>query len=89
MDSLTQLFVEAGTLMIAGMVFVFAFLGLLVLFINLVLAKLAVAFPDPVVPIKTNQKNNKINRADTVSPKVVAAIGAAVKQYRQKHVKTK
>ncbi|WP_448548322.1 OadG family transporter subunit [Thalassotalea fusca] len=89
MNSLSQLFVEAGTLMIAGMIFVFAFLGLLVLFINLVLAKLAVAFPDPVVPTKTSQRNNKANRADTVSPNVVAAIGAAVNQYRQKHVKKK
>ena len=39
MEHLHQVFVEAGTLMLAGMVFVFAFLGLLVIFINTVLAK--------------------------------------------------
>ncbi len=34
MEHLHPLFLEAGTLMITGMVFVFSFLGLLVIFIN-------------------------------------------------------
>ena len=47
MESVNQQFIEAGTLMIAGMVFVFAFLGILVVFINTVLVPLSKKFPDP------------------------------------------
>ena len=49
MDNMQQQFFEAGTLMLAGMVFVFVFLSILILFINTVLAKLAVKFPDTIV----------------------------------------
>ncbi len=88
MDNLTQLFVEAGTLMLAGMVFVFAFLGLLVIFINNVLTKLAIKFPDPVVQPKPARKaSNKKNTNEGLSPSVVAAISSAVNQYRSKHNK--
>jgi len=84
MNGLTELFVEAGTLMIAGMVFVFAFLGLLVVFINQVLAKLAVAYPDPVAtPKPVRAKSPKAPSG--LSPSVVAAISSAVNSYRQKH----
>jgi len=86
MDDLTQLFIEAGTLMLAGMVFVFAFLGLLIVFINNVLVKLAIKYPDPIVQSKPQRKANKSKTAkDGVSPSVVAAISSAVTQYRQQH----
>lgn len=86
MDNLTQLFTEAGTLMLAGMVFVFAFLGLLVVFINTVLVKLAQAYPDPIVQ-RNPQRNLKTKKEahDGVSPSVVAAISAAVTKYRQQN----
>ena len=79
-----QLFSEAGTLMLAGMVFVFTFLGLLVVFINTVLIKLANAYPDPIVQRSPERKltTNK-ETGSTVSPSIVAAISAAVTKYRQ------
>ncbi|OKY27728.1 MULTISPECIES: OadG family protein [Thalassotalea] len=86
MDSLLETFIEAGTLMLAGMVFVFAFLGLLVIFINLVLVKLANKYPDPIIQSKSKPKAKKTNIASNgVTPQVVAAIGSAVTQYKQKH----
>jgi len=84
MEHLNQLFLEAGTLLFTGMVFVFAFLGLLVIFINTILAKLAIKFPDAVV--QTNHQRptkQKSNTAKGISPNVVAAITSAVSQYRQ------
>ena len=90
MDNLMQLFTEAGTLMLAGMVFVFAFLGLLVVFINTVLVKLAKAYPDPIVERSPQRKlATKKEVEDGVSPSLVAAISAAVSQYRQQHTKKK
>jgi len=81
-----QQFLEAGTLMFAGMVVVFAFLSLLILFITVVLAKLAVKFPDPIAPT-TNRSNKKNKKAASgeISPAIVAAISGAVTRYRQQH----
>ncbi|MBL0710400.1 MAG: OadG family protein [Colwellia sp.] len=86
MNEMQQQFMEAGTLMLTGMVFVFAFLSLLIIFINTVLAKLAIKFPDPVAPSRkrSNKKNNKAVSGD-VSPAIVAAISGAVTRYRQQH----
>jgi oxaloacetate decarboxylase (Na+ extruding) subunit gamma len=90
MDNLTQLFIEAGTLMLAGMVFVFAFLGILIIFINKVLLKLAIKFPDPIIQSKPQRKTNKTNvDKGGIAPPVVAAISSAVSQYRQQHSKNK
>ncbi|TWX65325.1 OadG family protein [Colwellia sp. C1TZA3] len=86
MENLQQLFIEAGTLMLAGMVFVFTFLGLLIIFINVVLVKLAKKFPDAIVESRSSsKKNNKKQDDKAVSPAVVAAISCAVTQYRQQH----
>jgi oxaloacetate decarboxylase gamma subunit len=81
-----QQFLEAGTLMLTGMVVVFAFLGLLILFINSVLAKLAVKFPDTIAPItkRSTKKNNKVATGE-ISPAIVAAISGSVKRYREQH----
>ncbi len=81
-----QQFLEAGTLMLAGMVFVFAFLSLLIIFINTILSKLAIKFPDPVVETQSRSKKKKNKLASgEVSPAIVAAISSAVTSYRQKH----
>ncbi|AZQ85165.1 oxaloacetate decarboxylase subunit gamma [Colwellia sp. Arc7-635] len=86
MENLQALFVEAGTLMLAGMVFVFAFLALLIVFINVVLVKLSKKYPDAIVESRSSSKrNNKKQDDKTVSPAVVAAISSAVTQYRQQH----
>ena len=86
MNNMEQQFIEAGTLMLAGMVFVFAFLSLLIIFINTVLAKLAVTFPDPIVA-STNRSNKKKNNAANgeISPAIVAAISSAVSSYRKQN----
>jgi oxaloacetate decarboxylase gamma subunit len=91
MENMQQQFLEAGTLMLAGMVFVFAFLSLLILFINTVLEKLSIWFPDPVVSRRTpsNKKtNNKKVANGDISPAIVAAISGAVSKYRSKHGST-
>ncbi|MCP4990136.1 MAG: oxaloacetate decarboxylase subunit gamma [Colwellia sp.] len=88
MDNMQQQFFEAGTLMLAGMVFVFAFLSILIIFINTVLARLAVKFPDVVVaaPSRINNKNKSAGKSSgDISPAVVAAISGAVKRYRTQH----
>ena len=86
MNNMEQQFLEAGTLMLAGMVFVFAFLSLLIIFINTVLAKLAIKFPDPIAATSTrSNKNNKKAASGEISPAIVAAISGAVTRYRQQH----
>jgi oxaloacetate decarboxylase gamma subunit len=87
MENMQQEFIEAGTLMLAGMVFVFVFLSLLIIFINTVLSKLAVMFPDPVIQnqSRSNKKTTKLAKGET-SPAIVAAISSAVAQYRKKHI---
>jgi oxaloacetate decarboxylase gamma subunit len=81
-----QQFIEAGTLMLAGMVFVFAFLSLLIIFINTVLLKLAVKFPDPVTQSRSHTKK-QVNKTPSgeISPAIVAAISGSVSRYRQQH----
>ncbi len=81
-----QQFLEAGTLMLTGMVVVFTFLSLLILFITTVLAKLADTFPDPIAPTinRSNKKNNKAASGE-ISPAIIAAISGSVSRYRQKH----
>lgn len=81
--NISSLLLEAGTLMLVGMVVVFVFLTMLIGAIHL-LTKFAQAFPDkveqapkPIVP-QTNNSNQ-------TSPQVVAAISAAVKQYKARN----
>lgn len=88
MDNMQQQFFEAGTLMLAGMVFVFVFLSMLIIFINTVLAKLAIRFPDPIATShsRANRKTKSQNKnSGDISPAVVAAISGAVKRYRTQH----
>jgi len=87
MEHLSELFIEAGTLMLTGMVFVFAFLGLLVVFINAVLAKLAIKYPDAVAQAKPARALKSKKSSNGISADVVAAISSAVHQYRTQHNK--
>jgi oxaloacetate decarboxylase gamma subunit len=89
MDNMQQQFLDAGTLMLAGMVFVFVFLSVLIIFINTVLAKLAIRFPDPIVSASARSnsrgKQKKVASGE-VSPAIVAAISGAVSRYRAEHI---
>lgn len=87
MEHLNQAFIEAGTLMIAGMVFVFAFLGLLIVFVNTVLVSLSRKYPDVVAQTSAPKavKSNNNQKTDSIPPGVIAAISSAVNSYREKH----
>lgn len=75
-----QLLLEAANLMFIGMVAVFAFLLLLVFIVQLISAVMQRYFP-----VKVAEKTNRIDTGTAgTSPAVVAAISAAVHQYRQK-----
>jgi oxaloacetate decarboxylase (Na+ extruding) subunit gamma len=84
-ENMNQLFIEAGTLMLVGMVFVYLFLALLIFIINFGLAPLAEKYPDPVVQTKNKKSPSSAKAADGVSPAIVAAISAAITRYRQQN----
>jgi oxaloacetate decarboxylase gamma subunit len=78
---ITDLLQEAATLMLIGMTTVFLFLLLLVLLMTAMSSLL-----QRYLPTKTAEKVHKLDTsASGVSPAVVAAISAAVHQYRQQH----
>jgi len=75
-----DLLAEAAGLMLIGMIAVFTFLCLLVLLLKLMSYSIQRFFPAKVADkaIRVEQ-----SASDGVSPAVVAAISAAVHQYRQ------
>jgi len=80
LETSSQLFSQAATLMLVGMVFVFAFLGLMIVVIKFLITPLAKRYPDIEPEVKrTAQVNSTSNSA------IVAAITVAVKKYRNKH----
>lgn len=79
--------VEAANLLLVGMVVVFLFLSMLIGAITLI-AKISVFFPDQTALSEENQSRITANAASvsqSMSPKVVAAISAAISQHRQSH----
>ena len=76
----SQLFSQAATLMLVGMGFVFAFLGLLILVIRFFIAPLAKKYPD-----KVPQKSKPNNSSNTEQSAIVAAITVAINKYRNQH----
>ena len=77
--NVSELLAEAGILMLVGMLVVFLFLSMLIVAIKL-LTKFAEAYPDPIKPTR-NEIKKPISSSKT-SPQVIAAITAAVKQYK-------
>jgi oxaloacetate decarboxylase gamma subunit len=78
---------EAANLLLVGMVVVFLFLSMLIGAIKLI-AWSNKFFPDESLHNLDNQSkpvNSALPNNQNVSPKVVAAISAAVFQYRQSH----
>ncbi|NOH82026.1 oxaloacetate decarboxylase subunit gamma [Vibrio sp. RE86] len=79
MDNIGSLLVDAATLMLTGMVVVFIFLTILVYLVRLMSKLVPEEVPEPIA---TPNQNNKVQSPSAVSPNVVAAISAAVHQYR-------
>jgi len=79
--NVSELLAEAGVLMLVGMLVVFLFLSMLIVAIKL-LTKFAEAYPDPIKPTRNEIK--PISSSKT-SPQVIAAITAAVKQYKARN----
>lgn len=80
MDNIGSLLVDAASLMITGMSVVFIFLTILVFLVRLMSKLVPEEVPEPITT--TNPNNNVQPSSSTVSPRVVAAISAAVHQYR-------
>ena len=84
MEVSSDLFSQAATLMLVGMLFVFAFLSLTILVIKNVIAPLAERFPDPVPATRSTRTSQTTSSTDKQQDEsVVAAISAAVTQYRR------
>lgn len=80
MNNIGSLMFDAATLMITGMGFVFLFLTMLVYLVTL-MAKI-VPQEQPVTPSVPSKAKPAQSTTEGTSPQVVAAIAAAVKQYR-------
>ncbi|RJG51571.1 oxaloacetate decarboxylase subunit gamma [Motilimonas pumila] len=78
---ISELLLQAGNLMLVGMVSVFLFLGLLVLVVQSV-AKLVPADELPVASNKPTTQAPAAQASNQVNPKLIAAISTAVQQYR-------
>ncbi|MGF1703334.1 oxaloacetate decarboxylase subunit gamma [Photobacterium makurazakiensis] len=81
MADLGALLTEAATIMATGMVVVFVFLSTLIFLVNL-LAKFA---SQNDIPAAVNQSSPAVVNHNGVQPEVVAAISAAVHQYRKQN----
>ncbi len=85
-EDVASALLEAANLLLVGMGVVFAFLTLLIGAVNLI-AWLNRKFPEPQVnqPHVRPVSNTGVKSHQHVSPKIVAAISAAVRQYRRTH----
>ena len=85
MDNMGSLLMDAATLMLTGMSVVFVFLTMLVYLVQLMSKLVSTEMPEPVMTAHLNDTVPPPSSA--VNPKVVAAIAAAVHQYRTSVVK--
>lgn len=81
--SITDLLVESATLMVVGMSFVYLFLALLIGAIKLI-ALINEQFPEELATNKSNKGNPIVKSSVSNDGAVLAAITAAVHQYRNK-----
>ncbi|RDV25110.1 oxaloacetate decarboxylase [Alteromonas aestuariivivens] len=84
-ESINDLLFEAGTLLVVGMCVVFAFLGLLIVGINLI-AWFCRKFPgqEPQTPLRASKPKSP-STDHGLSDHVVAAISAAVHSHHKKN----
>ncbi|MCW8347773.1 MULTISPECIES: oxaloacetate decarboxylase subunit gamma [Vibrio] len=80
MTNIGSLLGDAATLMLTGMSVVFVFLTILVYLVRLMSKLVPEEAPEPIAAPK--QTKPSLSPSNTVSPSVVAAISAAVHQYR-------
>ena len=80
--SVASLLFEAGSLMLIGMVFVFSFLGLLIVGIHLI-ARFCEAFPGETAEPSANLSRNNQAVQPGIDGNVIAAISAAIHTHRQ------
>ena len=82
--NISSALLEAGTLMLVGMVVVFLFLTMLIGAITL-LTKFAQAYPDKVDTRAPAKITPQATNSNQTSPQIIAAISAAVKQYKTRN----
>jgi oxaloacetate decarboxylase gamma subunit len=82
MNHVGSLLIEASTLMVTGMLVVFLFLTLMVLAVTLMSKILPVETPELSPDSVTSRENPPILSETGPGPRVIAAISAAVHQYR-------
>lgn len=81
-DSIASLLFEAGSLMLIGMLFVFSFLGLLIIGIHLI-ARFCEAFLGEVAEPTPQVKRPNQAIQPGIDGNVIAAISAAIHTHRQ------
>lgn len=81
-DSVTSLLMEAASLMLIGMLFVFSFLGLLILGIHLI-ARFCKAIPGEDDSESVSTSRPKHSAQPGIDGNIIAAISAAVHTHRQ------
>jgi len=79
----SELFRQAATLMLVGMVFVYGFLSLLIIIIKFLISPIASRYPDTVSQPTKNPAANVTMNGHPAS--VVTAITVAIDRYRNKH----
>ena len=78
---LNELFYQAGTLMLVGMAFVYAFLLLMIFVIQMIITPLGKKYGQETQTLQSATNNLKSTEP---SPQVIAAISAAITRYRSK-----
>jgi oxaloacetate decarboxylase gamma subunit len=80
-ESVASLLFEAGSLMLIGMLFVFSFLGLLIICIHLI-ARFCEIFPGDAVDTPVGPKSTQQAIQPGIDGNVIAAISAAIHTHR-------
>lgn len=83
-QTMTEILIRGGELMLIGMGIVFLFLAMLIFAVNS-MSTLIARFIDGPITISANVKSIPSAANETTDPAVIAAITSAVHQYRNRH----